>query len=112
MAIKLTSKRVCALECNIKGKVPDKVLFWPTASFGGLSDTLRQTLPIRSNIVDIRHNVTVIKLLTVTIIYSVSYSWKSWQGIKFGGLVVCLSNHQVKICQNFLLTYIRMAIPY
>ena len=34
---------------------------------------------------------------------------------KFGGefgLAVCLSNRQIKIYHNFLLTYIRMAIPY
>ena len=29
---------------------------------------------------------------------------------KFGGLYYY--NHQIKICQNFLLTYIRMVIPY
>ena len=31
---------------------------------------------------------------------------------KFGGLAVCLCNHQIKICQYFLLAYIHMAIPY
>ena len=36
----------------------------------------------------------------------VPYSRKIWQ---FGGLYY---NHQIKIHQNFLLTYIRMAIPY
>ena len=33
-------------------------------------------------------------------------------GIKFGGLVVCLSNCQIKICQYFLLAFICIAIPY
>ena len=40
------------------------------------------------------------------------YSRKNWRGIKFGGLADCLSNRQIIICQNFLLAYIRMAIPY
>ena len=31
---------------------------------------------------------------------------------KFGGLVVYLNNRQIKIHQNFLLAYIRMAILY
>ena len=42
----------------------------------------------------------------------IQYSWKIWQEIKFSGLVVCLCNCQIKICQYFLLTYIHMAIPY
>ena len=36
----------------------------------------------------------------------IPYSWKIWW---FGGLYY---NHQIKICQNFLLAYIRMATPY
>ena len=31
---------------------------------------------------------------------------------KFGGLAVYLCNFQIKICQYFILTYIRMVIPY
>ena len=31
---------------------------------------------------------------------------------KFGGLAVYLNNRQIKIRQNFLLAYIRVAIPY
>ena len=42
----------------------------------------------------------------------IPYSRKIWRGIKFGGLVVCSSNCQIKIRQNFLLAYICMAIPY
>ena len=42
----------------------------------------------------------------------IPYSRKIWRGIKFGGLAVCLCNRQIKIRQNFLLVYIRMAIPY
>ena len=33
------------------------------------------------------------------------YSWKVWQGIKFGGLIVCLHNCEIKIYQISLLTY-------
>ena len=40
------------------------------------------------------------------------YSRKIWRGIKFGGLAVYYYNRQIKIRQNFLLAYIRMAIPY
>ena len=41
------------------------------------------------------------------------YSWKIWRGIKFGGLAVCMSTAKLKSkIQNFLLAYIRMAIPY
>ena len=40
------------------------------------------------------------------------YSRKIWQRIKFGSLVVCLCNRQIKIHQNFLLAYICMEIPY
>ena len=43
--------------------------------------------------------------------YTVPYSWKIWRGIKFGDLAIYY-NCQIKICQNFLLTYICMAIPY
>ena len=42
----------------------------------------------------------------------IPYSRKIWQGIKFGYLVNCLSNGQIKIRQNFLLAYIHMAILY
>ena len=42
----------------------------------------------------------------------IPYSRKIWQGIKFGDLAVYLNNRQIKICQNFLLAYICMAIPY
>ena len=45
-------------------------------------------------------------------IFHIPYSRKLWRGIKFGSLVVCLSNHQIKIRQNFLLAYIHMVIPY
>ena len=45
-------------------------------------------------------------------IFLLPYSRKFWRGIKFGGLAVCLCNHQIKICQYFLLAYICMAIPY
>ena len=44
--------------------------------------------------------------------YNILYSRKIWQGIKFGGLAVCLSNCQIKIRQNLLRAYICMAIPY
>ena len=44
--------------------------------------------------------------------YNVQYSRKIWRGIKFGSLAICLCNCQIKICQFFMLTYIRMAIPY
>ena len=40
------------------------------------------------------------------------YSRKFWRGIKFGCLAVCIYNCQTKICQYFLLTYIRTAILY
>ena len=40
----------------------------------------------------------------------VPYSRKIWWGIKFGGLYYY--KHQIKIHQNFLLAYIRMAILY
>ena len=50
--------------------------------------------------------------LKYNIIFVVLYSQKIWQGIEFGGLVVCLCNCQIKIYQHFLLAYIRMAIPY
>ena len=46
------------------------------------------------------------------IIILLPYGWKNWRGIKFGSLVVCLYNRQIKIRQYFLLAYIRMAIPY
>ena len=42
----------------------------------------------------------------------IPYSRKIWRGIKFGGLAVQSYNRQIKIRQNFLLAYIRMAIPY
>ena len=42
----------------------------------------------------------------------IPYSRKIWRGIKFGGLAVYYYNRQIKIRQNFLLIYIRMAIPY
>ena len=42
----------------------------------------------------------------------IPYSRKIWRGIKFGGLAIYYYNRQIKIRQNFLLTYIRMAIPY
>ena len=41
--------------------------------------------------------------------FKLLYNQKIWRGIKFGGLVVCLCNCQIKI---FLLAYICMAIPY
>ena len=44
--------------------------------------------------------------------YTLPYSRKIWRGIKFGGLAVYYYNRQIKIHQNFLLAYIRMAIPY
>ena len=47
-----------------------------------------------------------------SLILDVPYSRKIWWGIKFGRLAGCLSNRQIKIRQNFLLVYIRMAIPY
>ena len=40
------------------------------------------------------------------------YSQKIWREIKFGGLVVYITSAKLKIRQNFLLTYIRAAIPY
>ena len=40
------------------------------------------------------------------------YSQKIWRGIKFGGLAVYITIAKLKICQNFLLSCIRMAIPY
>ena len=42
----------------------------------------------------------------------IPYSRKIWRGIKFGGLAVYYYNRQIKIRQNFLLAYIRMAILY
>ena len=42
----------------------------------------------------------------------IPYSQKIWRGIKFGSLAVYLNNRQIKIRQNFLLAYIRVAIPY
>ena len=42
----------------------------------------------------------------------IPYSRKIWRGIKFGCLAVYYYNRQIKIRQNFLLAYIRMAIPY
>ena len=42
----------------------------------------------------------------------IPYSRKIWRRIKFGGLAVYLNNRQIKIRQNFLLAYIRVAIPY
>ena len=45
-------------------------------------------------------------LLAVIILLPYNYSQKFWQ---FGGLYY---NRQIKIRQNFLLAYIRMAIPY
>ena len=44
--------------------------------------------------------------------HALPYSRKIWRGIKFGGLAVYYYNRQIKIRQNFLLAYIRMAIPY
>ena len=40
----------------------------------------------------------------------ISYSQKIWQGIKFGGLVLHLCDHHIKIRQYFMLAYIRMVI--
>ena len=59
--------------------------------------------------------MTVIDAVVSIIIYSpiyVLYSPKILQGIKFGGLVVHLYNHQTKIHQYFILACIRMTIPY
>ena len=39
-------------------------------------------------------------------------SWKFWQGIKFDSLVVYFCNCRIKICQYFILAYIRLVIPY
>ena len=50
--------------------------------------------------------------LFVKIKFDVAYSQKIWRGMKFGGLAVCTSNRQIKIRQNFLLTYICMVILY
>ena len=44
--------------------------------------------------------------------WQLPYSRKIWRGIKFGGLAIYYYNRQIKIRQNFLLSYIRMAIPY
>ena len=43
---------------------------------------------------------------------NISYGQKIWRGIKFGGLVSAFTIAKLKICQNFLLAYIRMVIPY
>ena len=44
----------------------------------------------------------------------VLYSWKIWQGIKFGGLAVYLCDCQINTYQYFIYSYniIHMAIPY
>ena len=36
--------------------------------------------------------------------HNIPYNWKIWWGIKFGGLVVHLCDHQIKIHQYFILT--------
>ena len=51
--------------------------------------------------------------LPMDALVKVLYSRKIWRGIKFGGLAVYnYYNRQIKIRQNFLLTYIRVPILY
>ena len=50
-------------------------------------------------------------MYTIFLLY-IPYSQKIWRGIKFGSLEVYSSDRQIKIRQNFLLTYMHMAIPY
>ena len=45
------------------------------------------------------------------VLHLIPYSWKIWRGIKFGRLADCLSNHQIKTRQNFLLTYYTYGDP-
>ena len=47
-------------------------------------------------------------IIIVCTFAAIPYSRKIWQGTKFGGLVDCLSNRQIKIRQNFLLAYMYM----
>ena len=55
----------------------------------------------------------IIKLTNLHVkLHSLLYSRKIWRGIKFGSLAVFLCNYQIKIYQNFLLTYIHTAILY
>ena len=58
--------------------------------------------------------IAIIRILNLAVRYGIAipYSRKIWRGIKFGGLAVYYYNRQIKIRQNFLLAYIRMAIPY
>lgn len=44
-------------------------------------------------------------------IFEASYSWKFWQEIKSGSLVVCLYN-SLAINISYILAYMRIAIPY
>ena len=46
--------------------------------------------------------------------HNIPYSRKTWRGIKFGGLVVHLYDHQIKIHQYFILAnnIVHMAIPH
>ena len=47
-------------------------------------------------------------IIIVCTFATIPYSRKIWRGTKFGGLVDCLSNRQIKIRQNFLLAYMYM----
>ena len=52
--------------------------------------------------------------MTEYLVSTLLYSWKIWQGIKFGSLAVYLCNCHIKIHQYFIhvLAYIHMAISY
>ena len=60
---------------------------------------------------EMRESVCIIHpMCNIVKIIRLLSSQRVWQGIKFGGLVVYLCDHQIKICQHFV--YIRMATPY